>query len=90
MTGLLHSVGDVAAFIVIARLQTFRRTYHYYRRGVSIIAWLLVALCTGTLAYRGTPCLISWPIAGLLTALAIALLRTGGNLAPLLPHRRHS
>ncbi|UYF99323.1 phage holin family protein [Halomonas sp. GD1P12] len=79
-----------AALIVIARLLTFRRRAGRYRPGVAFTAWAIIAVTT-CLAIFGPPPneVARWLIAAAMVALAIGLLRTGGNVAHLIrPLRR--
>ena len=75
----------IAALVIIIRLLTFRRRESRYRPGVALVAWLLVALNTW-LAVRiiAAGHLDAWWLSLLLIAIAVGLLRAGGNLAHLL------
>lgn len=75
----------IAALVIIIRILTFRRRGSRYRPGVSLVAWILVAINTW-LAVRilAAGHLDAWWLALLLIVIAVGLLRANGNLAHLL------
>lgn len=86
---LAYAITIAAALVVVARLLTFRRRGRY-RPGVSLAAWLIIVLAT-VLTVLGPPPsdTVRWLIALAMVALAIGLIRTGGNVAHLIrPLRR--
>ena len=86
---LAYAITIAAALVVVARLLTFHRRGRY-RPGVSLAAWLIIVLAT-VLAVLGPPPsdAARWLIALGMVALAIGLVRTGGNVAHLIrPLRR--
>jgi hypothetical protein len=87
---ITYLVTIAAALVVIARLLAFRRRAGRYRPGVALTAWLIIVATTCAVIFGPPPSengrLI---IAALMVALAIALIRTGGNVAHLIrPLRR--
>jgi len=87
---IVDAITLAAALVILARLLTFRRRAARYRPGVALLSWLLVVLTT-CLAVFGAPPndVVRWLIAAALVALAIGLIRTGGNVAHLIrPLRR--
>ncbi|MDN3562106.1 phage holin family protein [Vreelandella neptunia] len=86
---LAYAITIAAALVVVARLLTFRRRGRY-RPGVAITAWLIIVAMPVAAVYGPpVPELARWLIAAAMVALAIALIRTGGNVAHLIrPLRR--
>lgn len=87
---ITYLITITAALVVIARLLTFRRRAGRYRPGVAVAAWLIIVVTTCA-AFLATPSsdVARWLIALAIVALAIGLIRTGGNVAHLIrPHRR--
>lgn len=75
----------MAALIICVRLLTFRRRQRRVRRGVSCLAWLLIAV-TGSLVIQllvhgNSP--TGWLLAALLVVIAVLVVRAGGNVAHL-------
>lgn len=86
---IAYAITIAAALVVVARLLTFRR-HGRYRPGVSVAAWLIIVLAT-VLTVFGPPSsdAAGWIIAAAMVALAVGLIRTGGNVAHLIrPLRR--
>lgn len=79
-----------AALVIIVRLLTFRRRGKRIRRGVSVLAWMLISASAWIIARtvtEGHP--DAWWFALLMVAIATLVLRADGNLAHLFhPHRR--
>lgn len=88
---LAYAITIAAALVVIARLLTFRRRGRY-RPGVSLTAWLIIVLATVLTVFGPPPSHTArWLIALAMVALAIGLIRTGGNVAHLIrPLKRPS
>lgn len=87
---LTYIITYAAALVVVARLITFRREGGRYRPGVSFAAWLIIVAMPIAAVYGPpVPELARWLIALAMVALAIGLIRTGGNVAHLIrPLRR--
>ncbi|WP_447555698.1 phage holin family protein [Vreelandella sp. EE22] len=87
---ITYLITITAALVVVIRLLTFRRRDGRYRPGIALAAWLIVVATTCLAIFGpapGDPA--RWIIAMTLVALAIGLLRTGGNVAHLIrPLRR--
>ncbi|MGQ7261206.1 phage holin family protein [Vreelandella sp. V005] len=87
---ITYLITIAAALVVIARLLTFRRRAGRYRPGIALAAWLIIVVTTCAVIF-GPPTnengrLI---IAAAMVALAVGLIRTGGNVAHLIrPLRR--
>lgn len=79
-----------AALVVIARLLTFRRRAGRYRPGVALLAWMIIVATTCVAIFGPPPSFAGrWIINAVMIALAIGLIRTGGNVAHLIrPLRR--
>lgn len=88
---LAYAITIAAALVVVVRLLTFRRRGRY-RPGVSLIAWLIIVLATVLTVFGPPPSdAARWIIALAMVALAISLIRTGGNVAHLIrPLKRPS
>lgn len=86
---IAYIITIAAALVVIARLITFRR-HGRYRPGVAFTAWLIIVATTCAAIFGPPPSEAArWLIAFAMVALAIALIRTGGNVAHLIsPLRR--
>ncbi|MFI2817920.1 phage holin family protein [Vreelandella piezotolerans] len=82
---IVDAITLAAALVILARLLTFRRRTARYRPGIALLSWLLV-VATTYLAVMGSPShdAVRWVIAITLVALAIGLIRTGGNVAHLI------
>ena len=87
---LTYIITYAAALVVVARLITFRREGGRYHPGVSFAAWLIIVAMPIAAVYGPpVPELARWLIALAMVALAIGLIRTGGNVAHLIrPLRR--
>ena len=87
---ITYLITITAALVIIARLITFRRQGGRYRPGVSFAAWLIIVAMPVAAVYGPpVPELARWLIAAAMVALAVALIRTGGNVAHLIrPLRR--
>ncbi|WP_447529802.1 phage holin family protein [Vreelandella sp. TE19] len=87
---LAYAITIAAALVIVARLLTFRRRDGRYRPGVALAAWLIVVATTCVAIFGPAPSdAARWIIAAGLVALAVGLLRTGGNVAHLIrPLRR--
>ncbi|MGP9500277.1 phage holin family protein [Halomonas sp. AOP43-D1-4] len=87
---ITYLITIAASLVVIGRLLTFRRLDGRYRPGISLVAWLIIVAAT-CIAIFGPPPSIAgrWIISAAMVALAIGLIRTGGNVAHLFrPLRR--
>lgn len=86
---IAYIITIAAALVVIARLITFRR-HGRYRPGVAFTAWLIIVATTCAAIFGPPPSdAARWLIAAAMVVLAIALIRTGGNVAHLIrPLRR--
>ncbi|WKD28656.1 phage holin family protein [Halomonas sp. KG2] len=85
---ITYIITITAALVVIARIITFRRAGRY-RPGVSLLAWLIIVAMPVAAVYGPPlPELARWLIAIAMVALAVGVIRTGGNVAHLIPLRR--
>tara|TARA_R110002012_G_scaffold321621_2_gene550190 strand:- start:22787 stop:23059 length:273 start_codon:yes stop_codon:yes gene_type:complete len=87
---ITYIITIAAALVVIARLLTFRRRAGRYRPGVALAAWLIIVATTCAAIFGPPPSdPARWLIAAAMVALAVGLIRTGGNVAHLIrPLRR--
>lgn len=77
----------LAAIVIIARLLTYHRGAGRHRPGVALVAWLLIVIATCVAFYGPPPGDMIGPITTIGMAwLALALIRTGGNVARLGRH----
>ncbi|WP_417329575.1 phage holin family protein [Halomonas cupida] len=83
----------VATLVIIVRLLTFRRRGCRHRPAVAFAAWGVIAISTATLERLLTGTTGAWWLTALLVAIAVLVIRAGGNLADLVRilrlHRRH-
>lgn len=86
---ITYIITIAAALTIVARLLTFRRRTGRYRPGVALLAWMIIVITTA-IAIFGLPTdtVARWLIAIAMVALAIGLIRTGGNVAHLFRTRR--
>lgn len=87
---IAYLITIAAALVVITRLLTFRRRDGRYRPGISLVAWLIIVAATCVAIFGPPPSFAGrWVINAAMIALAIGLIRTGGNVAHLIrPLRR--
>lgn len=80
-----YAITVAAAFVIVARLLTFRRRAGRYRPGVAVLAWVIIVAATIVAIFGLPPAPIArWLIAAAMVALAVGLIRTGGNVAHLI------
>ncbi len=74
--------------VIFTRLFTYKRGGARFRRWVSAVASLMMGACGAMVIYTMTGQIVmgwhEWPVAVLLTVVAVALLQNGGNLARLI------
>ncbi|GEN25390.1 hypothetical protein HCU01_33390 [Halomonas cupida] len=80
-------IAVVAAVIILLRLITYQRRGSRYRPGIAWLAWLMSCISVIVivkLPFVALPSPVTAAVAASMGALAILLLRHGGNLAHLL------
>ncbi|HCP54581.1 MAG: phage holin family protein [Pseudomonadaceae bacterium] len=85
---MLTTAALILCSIIFVRMFTYRREGARFRRGVSILAYIVMVCCGATVIYITSGKLhisyYHWPMVVLLGVFAVATISCGGNLAQVL------
>lgn len=85
---MLTYVALILCLIIFIRMFTYRRDGARFRRGVSVLAYMVMVCCGATVIYISSGKLhisyYHWPMVVLLAVFAVATVSCGGNLAQVL------